>query len=181
LGRTLVIPGGVSGGHVKLKDLVDPRKATTYGLIYAAGYFAQRLGILPLEDVEASIRIVCERAERHARPAAILTPADQINAYIRENRERIFDLDCGAPPDLDNAALDQHAGFLKVINKQRHLLVRSERLGQVVPQIDGAAAVLANGGLLHATDGLQHQCRVRHSKKKDRVYAIVIPTRAGEN
>lgn len=157
----------------------EVRVAEKFAIIFAAGSLAKEWGLLPIDAVGTQVLRAYRHYQTHSPQQPVQKSALEVmREYARRHKAKLHDITGGgdAYPDLDKAAFNEAAGFIKRKGGETWLLVSH-------PRFDAAFGVRGRGmlralkrvGRLRApTEGFLYQMVVCRNKKVERVHMIKL-------
>lgn len=153
----------------------DVRVAEAFGLVYAAGFYARHIGVLPSTYDCMGAASYCYTNYRGAVPVHQPLP-DRIRAVAA--RAETLTVDRAALPTLSDEEMEQIGSFIRVV-KGETLLLMTPRFGIQEFRDWESLKRTAEFHSLNKADkdsrGRGYHCRVRANSKVDWFYAFRLP------
>ena len=154
----------------------DVRVAEAFGLVYAAGFYARHIGVLPSTYDCMGAASYCYTNYRVTVPVQQSLP-DRIRAVAA--RAETLTVDRAALPTLSDEEMEQVGSFIRVV-KGETLLLMTPSLGiRLFPDWESLKRTSEFQSLNKADKDLRgrgYHCRIRANSKVDWFYAFKLPT-----
>lgn len=153
----------------------DVRVAEAFGLVYAAGFYARRIGVLPsaFDCMEAAS--YCYTNYRCTVPVRQSLP-DRISAIA--TRAETLTVDRTALPTLSDEEMERIGAFIRVVKGETLLLMTPNFGGRLFPDWPSLSRTAEFQALNKAdkdSRGRGYHCRVRANSSVDWFYAFRLP------